>query len=129
MQARAFVNWFPGMKIACLRIHEVLPRSEVAKEHSQFWDESGVKQLWGWVSPQATARACLLAVEKSDAFEGCEVFNVCASDTAQEMPSKELARKYFPNAKLRSGWGEKNDSFFSNEKAARILGWEHHEQE
>jgi len=129
LQAHAFVDWFPGMKIACMRIHEVAPRADVAKEHSEDWDGAGVKQLWGWVHPEATARACLLAVEKSDQFEGCEVFNVHAPDTAQETPSKELAKKYYPNAKLKSGWGEKNDSFFATDKIEKVLGWKHHEKE
>lgn len=129
IQARSFAFWHPGTKIACLRIHEVAPRADVKKEHSENWDGAGVKQLWGWVHPQATARACLLAIEKSDAFDGCEIFNIHAPDTAQDIPSKELAQKYYPNAELKSGWGEKNDSFFTTDKAQNILGWEHHEKE
>ncbi|KAK5134032.1 hypothetical protein LTR08_007037 [Meristemomyces frigidus] len=129
LQAKAFVNWFPGTKIACLRFHEVLPRKDVAKEHSEEWEETGVKQLWGWVHPAATARACLLAVEKADNFEGMEVFNIHAPTTAQETPSKDLAKKYFPQTKLRKGWGEKNESFWTIDKAERILGWTHYEKE
>ncbi|RMY05802.1 hypothetical protein D0868_03849 [Hortaea werneckii] len=72
LQARSFVEWFPGTKIACLRIHEVAPRADVRKEHQDDWEGAGVKQLWGWVHPAATARACLLAIEKADNFQGCE---------------------------------------------------------
>lgn len=78
IQAKAFAEWFPGTKIACLRIHEVAPRKDVAKEHSEDWDNAAVKQLFGWVSVPATARACLQAVENSDNFEGCEIFNIHA---------------------------------------------------
>jgi nucleoside-diphosphate-sugar epimerase len=128
IQARAFVNWFPGTKIACMRIHEVLPRKEVAEEHAQYWEESGIRQLWGWVSPQATARACLLAVEKADNFEGCEIFNVHAPDTAQETSSEEFAKKYFPNVERRGTWSG-NQAFWTTDKAKRVLGWEHYEKE
>lgn len=44
--AKAFPNWFPGMKIACLRIHEVAPKKDVLQEHKENWEEAGVKQLW-----------------------------------------------------------------------------------
>jgi len=128
VQAHAFANWFPGMKIACLRIHEVAPLKDVQKEHEEDWDAAAVKQLWGWVHPDATARACLLSVEKSDNFEGCEVFNVIASTTTQSTPSRELAKKYFPRAEIR-GDMSKNQAFWTNDKAKRILGWTHDEKE
>jgi nucleoside-diphosphate-sugar epimerase len=129
LQAKAFVNWFPGTKIACLRIHEVASRKEVAQEHSENWDEAAVKQLWGWVSPQATARACLLGVERSDNFQGCEIFNIHAPTTAQDVPSRELAKKYYPNTKIKGDWGKTNESFWTISKAEKILGWKHYETE
>ncbi|KAJ9632287.1 hypothetical protein H2203_000691 [Taxawa tesnikishii (nom. ined.)] len=128
IQARAFADWFPGMKIACLRIHEVAPLADVQKEHKEDWENAAVKQLWGWVNPVATARACLLAVE-SDKLEGCEIFNIIAPTTTQETPSKELAKKYFPNAEIRGGWGESNQAFWTTDKAREILGWTHDEKE
>jgi len=127
-QAHAFANWFPGMKIACMRIHEVAPLKDVQQEHKEDWDGAGVKQLWGRVHPQATARACLLSVEKSDNFEGCQVFNVVADTTAQSTPSRELAAKYYPNAKIRGDFSG-SQSFWTNDKAKKLLGWEHTEQE
>lgn len=128
MQAKAFVNWFPGTKIACLRIHEVAPKKDVQRKHEQNWEAAAVGQLWAWVSPAAVARACLLSVEKSDAYEGCEVFNIVAPETTQETPSVELARRYYPEAELRSGM-EGNKGFWTIDKAERILGWKHEEKE
>lgn len=128
LQAKAFVNWFPGTKIACLRIHEVAGRNEVKKEHDEDFDGAGVKQLWGWVHPQATARACLLAVTKADQFEGCEVFNVHAPTTAQETSSEELAKKYYPDAKIKADLSG-NKAFWTTGKAKKILGWDHFEKE
>lgn len=127
VQAHAFANWYPGMNIACMRIHEVAPLAEVRKEHEEDWDNAGVKQLWGWVSPAATARACLLAVE-TDKLKGCEVFNIIAPNTTQSTPSKELAQKYYPKAEIRAGM-EDSKSFFTSHKAKEILGWTHDEKE
>lgn len=128
LQAHAFVNWFPHMRISVLRVHEVAPLKDVQQEHKEAWDETGVKQLWGWVNPEATARACLRGVD-SDKFEGCEVFNILAPTTTQDTPSKELAKKYFPTAEIKGSWGEKNDAFWTTDKAAKLLGWTHDEKE
>jgi nucleoside-diphosphate-sugar epimerase len=128
VQAKAFVNWFPGTKIACMRIHEVAPKKDVLDEHNENWQDAAVGQLWSWVNPEATARACLLAVEKADNFEGCEVFNVVAPDTTQKTASKELAKKYYPDAEIRGSF-EGNCSFWTSEKAKKIIGWEHTEKE
>ncbi|KAB8279087.1 hypothetical protein BDV30DRAFT_202230 [Aspergillus minisclerotigenes] len=128
MQGKAFARWFPGMNIACMRIHAVASRSEAQKGHAENWDSSAVKSLWGWVSAQATARACLLAVEKSEKLNGCEVFNIVAPTTTQDTPSQELAKKYYPDAEIRGDLSS-NQSFFTTEKAKRILGWVHEEKE
>ncbi|KAL1613196.1 hypothetical protein SLS60_001428 [Paraconiothyrium brasiliense] len=127
-QAKAFVNWFPGTKISCLRIHEVAPKKDVQKEHEENWDEAAVGQLWAWVSPAAVARACLLSVEKADAYEGCEIFNIVAPETTQKTTSAELAKKYYPEAEVRKGL-EGNKGFWTIDKAERILGWKHEEKE
>jgi nucleoside-diphosphate-sugar epimerase len=128
VQARAFINWFPGMNIACLRLHEVAPLKDVQKEHKDDWENAAVRQLWGWVHPEATARACLLAVEKSDKIRGFELFNIIAPTTTQDIPSEELAKKYFPDAEIR-GDMSKNQAFWTTDKAERILGWTHDEKE
>ncbi|KAF2773470.1 NAD(P)-binding protein [Teratosphaeria nubilosa] len=112
LQARCFVNWFPGTNIALLRNHEVAPRKEVAKEHAGNWDEAGVKQLRG-----------------SGNFEGAQEFNICAPTTAQETSSRELAKKYYPGTEIRGGWGKANEGFWTIGKAERVLGWRHEEVE
>ncbi|PYH40395.1 NAD-dependent epimerase/dehydratase family protein [Aspergillus saccharolyticus JOP 1030-1] len=128
LQARAFARWYPGMNIACMRIHAVAGRADAQKGHKENWDSSAVKSLWGWVNPQATARACLLAVEKSDQLNGCEVFNIVAPTTTQDTPSQELAQKYYPDTVIR-GELSGNQSFFATDKAKKILGWVHDEKE
>lgn len=127
-QGRAFSEWFPGLNISCLRIHEVAPRKTVQEEHQKNWDTSAVKQLWGWVSPEAAARACRLAVENAESVRGCQVFNIIAPTTTQSVPSEQLARKYFPKAEIRADMSS-NVGFWTVDKAQRILGWTHHETE
>jgi hypothetical protein len=45
VQAKAFVNWFPGTKIACMRIHEVAPKKDVSDEHDDNWQDAAVGML------------------------------------------------------------------------------------
>ncbi|KAJ0418915.1 hypothetical protein BJY00DRAFT_287236 [Aspergillus carlsbadensis] len=125
-QARSFVNWFPGMNIACLRIHEVAPLKHVQKEHDENWEKSAVQQLWGWVHPEAVARACLLSVEKAENLHGCQVLNIVAPTTTQERASRDLARKYYPNAEIRRDMSG-NQGFWTTDKAEKLLGWKHEE--
>lgn len=125
-QARSFARWFPGMGISCLRIHEVMPLKDVQKEHQEDWEGSAVRQLWGWVHPNAVARACLRSVETI--IDGCEIFNIIAPETTKEGKSEKLAKKYFPEAEIRgdmSGY----QAFWTTDKANRILGWTHDEKE
>ncbi|RYP69749.1 hypothetical protein DL769_005200 [Monosporascus sp. CRB-8-3] len=126
--AAAMPNWFPGMRVACLRIHEVEHRGPVKQEHTENWKDAAVRQLWDWVSPSATARACLLAVT-NPRFEGCQIFNIVAPDTTQDdTPSEELARKYYPDAEIRGDLSG-NRGFWTTDKAERMLGWKHEGKE
>lgn len=127
-QSRAFAEWFPGLNIACLRIHEVAPLKAVQEKHHKDWDVAAVRQLWGWVNPQAVARACLLGVENSENVRGSEVFNIIAPTTTQDIPSEQLAGKYFPKAEIRTDMSS-NVGFWTIDKAERILGWTHDETE
>jgi len=133
--AKAFVNWFPGMRIACMRIHAVETRENVAKGHAEDWQGSAVKELWGWVNPTATARACLLAVwddesaTKGEKWAGCEVFNIVAPTTTQDdKTSEQLAKEYYPDAELKGDFSG-HQGFWSTDKAKRLLGWTHDEKE
>lgn len=58
------------MKVASLRIHRVGTVKEAQEEYAASPDIAA-RNLWGWVSPAATARACLLSVT-SDKLIGHE---------------------------------------------------------
>ncbi|KAF2727472.1 putative UDP-galactose 4-epimerase [Polyplosphaeria fusca] len=123
-QARAFANWFPGTKIACLRLHWIIERERVME--FQKSEDCAVENLWGYVEPAAAARACLLAVEQADRFEGSQVFNIANPRTTSEESSAELAKRYFPDVEVREGL-EENRGFWAVGKAEEVLGWRHDE--
>jgi len=70
VQGEAFAYWFPGMTIASLRFHHVNPR-EVCSKRLEADPKVGIRELWCWVSPEATARACFLSID-GDRFTGHE---------------------------------------------------------
>jgi len=125
IQATSFCYANDDMQIASLRIHQVAPKKECRKDHDED-EKVGKRQLWAWVNPVATARACLLGVEKD--LEGHQVFNIVAPDTTQDIDTEDLARKYFPNVPFKTDPQGKS-SFFSSKKAEEMLGWKHEETE
>jgi nucleoside-diphosphate-sugar epimerase len=115
------------MNITCLRIHGVAPLKDVQKEHSEKWEKSAVQQLWGWVNPEAVARACLLSVEKAENLNCCQVLNIVAPTTTQERASQDLAKKHYPNAEIRGDMSG-SQGFWTTDKAERLLGWKHEKE-
>jgi hypothetical protein len=69
VQAKAFVNWFPGMKIACMRIHEVAPKKDVSDEHDDNWQDAAV----GMYLPSAISGALrsTLTLRQANCGAGC----------------------------------------------------------
>jgi len=127
IQADSFVHWFKGMTIASLRIHEVESLKNVQKEHKEQ-PESGITQLWGWVNPEATARACMLSVTNNKKFQGRhEIFNIVAPTTTQDTTSEELAKKHYPDVPIKGL--QANQGFWTTDKAKELLEWTHDEKE
>lgn len=121
-QADAFARRHEGISIASLRFHWVLPSREVAAERYSREDWQVQKHLWAYTRRDATAEACLRAVEAD--LGGHEVFYIVAPDTASEMPSRELALQHFPGVPIRGDLPGRS-SFMTSAKAQRLLGWVH----
>lgn len=144
VQAESMVYWFPGTRIASMRFHHVNPL-EVCRKRIEETENFGPLELWGWVSPEATARACLLSIE-AGGFSGHEgafcclrflgsllkifhptlAFNIVAPTTIYaDVQSTDLVRQHYPETKNVQLQG--NQGFWSIEKAQRLLGWKHTE--
>jgi nucleoside-diphosphate-sugar epimerase len=124
-QADAIVRRYESMKIASLRFHWVLPDRATAVQINSSLDGISPRHLWGYARLHAAARACMLALTAN--FSGHETFYIVAPDTTMELPSLELAQRFFPTVPVRGDLSG-NRSFFSCEKADRLLGWKHNEK-
>lgn len=119
-QADSFARRYEGIRIASMRFHWVVPdRATAARAYNNPDKE---KHLWAYTLFEPAARACLLSLDA--AFEGHEVFYIVAPDTTMDEPSLELAARYYPNVPIRGDLSG-HRSFFSTEKAERLLGWMH----
>jgi nucleoside-diphosphate-sugar epimerase len=82
----------------------------------------GTGALWSYIDARDAARACRLALEAD--FVGHQAFNICASKTIMDTPTRELAARYLPGVTdLRDGlqgW----KSGYSVVRARNELGFE-----
>ena len=121
-QADSFVRRYEDMSIASMRFHYVAKDRNDAAKIFTAESKSGLKQLWAYTRSDAAASACLLSLEAN--FKGHEVFYIVAPDTTLDIPSMEMAERFYPNVPIKENMKD-NASFFNSKKAERILGWKH----
>jgi nucleoside-diphosphate-sugar epimerase len=129
-QADAIARRYSGTRIASLRFHWIIPsRAEGAGKltssgpNSDMFSEHS-RDLWGWVSLEASARACLLGLTAAEsAFHGHEAFFIVAPTTAVDLDSADLQKDIYPEVTDIRKPFKGNSSFFDCSKAERLLGW------
>ena len=99
-QADSFARRYAGIRIASMRFHWVVPNREVAAGRLGFATKEFAKHLWAYTLYELAARACLLSFEATT-FDGHEAFYIVAPDTIVDVPTADLAARFFPNAEIR----------------------------
>jgi nucleoside-diphosphate-sugar epimerase len=82
----------------------------------------GTGSLWSYIDARDAARACRLALEAD--FGGHHVFNICASSTIMDMPTRELIARYLPGVTDLRERLDNRASGYSVVKAKTMLGFE-----
>ncbi len=121
-QADSLARRFEEIAIASLRFHWVVPDRDHAARHTGEVSDALAKNLWAYTRFDAAASACLLSLEAP--LLGHEVFYIVAPDTTADIPTAELARRFFPDVPVPGDLGGFR-SFFDSSKAERMLGWRH----
>jgi nucleoside-diphosphate-sugar epimerase len=119
-QSAAFARRRPDVAFSALRLHGLRDDAEGAKSRGPD-DGRTRKDLWGWVSFDAAAAACLLALLRPT--PGHAVYHVVADRTITGTPSAELAARWYPGVPLRAPL-EGNAGFYSTARATADLGWD-----
>jgi UDP-glucose 4-epimerase len=117
-QSAAFARRRPDVPFSALRLHGL--RDDAASAGSRD-DGRARKDLWGWVSFDAAAAACLLALLRPT--PGHAVYFVVADRTTSGTPSAELAARWYPGVPLRAPLTG-HAGFYSTERIRADLGWD-----
>jgi nucleoside-diphosphate-sugar epimerase len=118
-QSAAFARRRPDVAFSALRLHAL--RDDMTSAVQTGADERTRKDLWGWVSFEAAAAACLLAVLRPT--PGHAVYHVVADRTTTTTPSAELAARFYPDVPLRTPL-EGTAGFYSTARITADLGWD-----
>jgi UDP-glucose 4-epimerase len=121
-QADTFARRYDDIAVASIRFHWVVPDRAVAAARFNIPEQEVARHLWAYTLREPAARACLISLAAP--FKGHEVFYIVAPDTTSDIPSLELAARYYPDVPIRGDLSG-NRSFFSSAKAERLLGWAH----
>jgi nucleoside-diphosphate-sugar epimerase len=121
-QADTFARRYEDIRIASMRFHLVVEQKSDAVAAFGVATEAAALHLWAYTRYDAAARACLLALEA--AFKGHEVFYIIGPDSLLDIPTLELAARFFPEVPVRGDLSD-HRSFFSSAKAERMLDWRH----
>jgi UDP-glucose 4-epimerase len=121
-QGDSFARRYEDIRIASMRFHLVTDARETAQKYFNHLTDEAAKHLWAYTLYDAAARACIMSLTAS--YKGHEVFYIVAPDTTWDIPTAELAARFFPDVPV-TGDISGNKSFFSSAKAERMLGWTH----
>lgn len=111
-----------GMPIASLRLHGLSADGPTAQRKVRECPEAGRRDLWGYTTFDAAARACLSSLTAD--FTGHEVFYVVAPETSADVPTLQLHREHHPGVPIVGDLSGRR-SFFDSSKAEKVLGWSH----
>ncbi|MCS0500146.1 NAD-dependent epimerase/dehydratase family protein [Protaetiibacter mangrovi] len=114
------VGWDPELSITALRYTNVVGEGEWGT-FARAGDPDYRRDLLGsYVDVRDGAEAVVAAL--THARPGFEAYVIAAPDSGVDIPSPELAARWFPGVPVASGLGDR-DPLVSSAKAARELGW------
>lgn len=83
--------------------------------------------MWCWVGSEDVASAHRLLMESADHLPPHDVYFLNADDTTALEPTRELVERFRPELMplFMKGYIKDNESFLSNNKLKRAVGWRH----
>ena len=118
--ARTFAERF-GIDVYALRIGNVIEPHEYEKFPEFFaHPETRRRNAWCYIDARDLGQIVHLCIEKDGL--GYQVFNAGNDNATANVPTRELARKFFPNVPFKREIGE-FEALFSNRKIREVLGF------
>lgn len=118
--ARAFAERF-GVDIYALRIGNVIEPHEYADFPIFFANPQMRKRIaWSYIDARDLGQICHLCVEKDGL--GFQIFNAVNDTVSADTPTRDLARRFFPDVPFTRDVGE-YEGLLSNRKIREVLGF------
>ena len=118
--ARAFAER-SGIDIYALRIGNVIEPHEYELFPEFFAKPEMRKRIaWSYIDARDLGQICHLCIEKDGL--GFQIFNAANDTVSSNIPSRELAKRYFPNVPFTREIGE-FEGLLSNRKIRDVLGF------
>lgn len=120
--AKQFCLNDPELRITCLRLSNVMNKSEYPKFES--WQNDPTERLWNmwtYIDNRDVSQAIELSINYNE--RGKDEFFITADQTVMRTSTQELVDRYYPNAERRKAFSG-TEVILSNEKAKRILGFQ-----
>ncbi len=110
-----------GIDIYALRIGNVIEPHEYELFPEFFAKPEMRKRIaWSYIDARDLGQICHLCIEKDGL--GYQVFNAANDTVSSNIPSRELAKRYFPNVPFTRDIGE-FEGLLSNRKIRDVLGF------
>jgi nucleoside-diphosphate-sugar epimerase len=112
-----------GFDIYGMRINNVIEPHEYETLFPGFFRNPDVRRrnLFAYIDARDLGEMIELMLRKDGL--GYQVFNASNDDNSVHIPSSEIRRRYYAGVPLKREMGE-HETFYSNEKAKRLLGFQ-----
>ena len=111
-----------GVDIYAIRIGNVIEPDEYTGWGRYFDDPSFKKRIaWSYIDARDLGQLTQLAIETNGL--GFEIFNAANDETASQLPTRELLKRFYPNVPLKVDDLGEHETLLSNRKAKRVLGF------
>ncbi|WP_417266996.1 NAD-dependent epimerase/dehydratase family protein [Celeribacter baekdonensis] len=111
-----------GIDIYGIRINNVIEPDEYERNFPTYFEHPAMRErnIFGYIDARDLGQMVDLMLAKDGL--GFEIFNAANDDHSVNLRTREIAERFYPNVPFLREMGD-DESFYSNEKAKRLLGF------
>lgn len=111
-----------GIDIYGIRINNVIEPDEYERNFPTYFEHPAMRErnIFAYIDARDLGQMVDLMLAKDGL--GFEIFNAANDDHSVNLRTREIAERFYPNVRFLREMGD-DESFYSNEKAKRLLGF------